>query len=62
MQCRITAMRTHQVMLERWREHGRVSGDLTEQIIRIPDNGSDVIVAIGGNDALRNSDLRVHHL
>jgi hypothetical protein len=36
---------------------GAMIADLTEQLRRIPDNGSHVVVAIGGNDALRNSDL-----
>jgi hypothetical protein len=36
---------------------GAMVADLAQQLPRIPDNGSHVIVAIGGNDALRNSDL-----
>jgi hypothetical protein len=36
---------------------GATTADLAAQLPRIPPNGSHVIVAVGGNDALQNSDL-----
>lgn len=36
---------------------GATTADLATQLPRIPANGSHVVVAVGGNDALRNSDL-----
>jgi hypothetical protein len=36
---------------------GATTADLAAQLPRIPPNGSHVVVAVGGNDALQNSDL-----
>ena len=36
---------------------GATTADLVAQLPRIPPNGSHVVVAVGGNDALQNSDL-----
>jgi hypothetical protein len=36
---------------------GATTADLAAQLPRIPPNGSHVVVAVGGNDALQNSDI-----
>jgi hypothetical protein len=36
---------------------GSTTADLSEQFARVPSDGSHVVISIGGNDALLNSDL-----